>query len=105
MTQMVKNPPANAGDTGLIPRSARSSGEGNGNPLQGTLTWEIPWTEEPGGLQSMGSQGIRQDGTTKQHRAIVTQAGQVGGRGGHWHHPLSGGKVNTFTVTSDVRAL
>ena len=25
------------------------------------LTWEIPWTEEPGGLQSMGSQRVRQD--------------------------------------------
>ena len=23
------------------------------------LAWEIPWTEEPGGLQSMGSQGVR----------------------------------------------
>ena len=37
---MVKNPPAlpetacNAGDLGLIPGSGRSSGEGNGNPLQ-----------------------------------------------------------------------
>ena len=34
---MVKNPPANAediGDTGLIPRSGRSLGVGNGNPLQ-----------------------------------------------------------------------
>ena len=31
---VVKNPPANAGDTGLIPGSGRSSGEGNGNPLQ-----------------------------------------------------------------------
>ena len=34
---MVKNPPANAGDEGdmgLIPVSGRSSGEGNGNPLQ-----------------------------------------------------------------------
>ena len=31
---MVKNPPANAGNTGLIPGSGRSSGEGNGNPLQ-----------------------------------------------------------------------
>ena len=30
----VKNPPANAGDWGLIPGSGRSSGEGNGNPLQ-----------------------------------------------------------------------
>ena len=26
-----------------------------------TLAWEIPWTEEPGGLQSMGSQRVRHD--------------------------------------------
>ena len=25
------------------------------------LTWEIPWTEEPGGLQSMGMQRVRRD--------------------------------------------
>ena len=31
---VIKNSPANAGDMGLIPRSGRSSGEGNGNPLQ-----------------------------------------------------------------------
>ena len=31
---MVKNPPANAGDVGLIPGSGRSPGEGNDNPLQ-----------------------------------------------------------------------
>ena len=31
---MVKNLPANAGDTGSIPRSGRSLGEGSGNPLQ-----------------------------------------------------------------------
>ena len=30
----VKNPPANAGDVGSIPRSGRLPGEGNGNPLQ-----------------------------------------------------------------------
>ena len=28
-------------------------GEGHGNPLQ-ILAWRIPWTEEPGGLQSLG---------------------------------------------------
>ena len=36
---VVKNPPANAGDTkdvGLIPGLGRSPGEGNGNPLQGS---------------------------------------------------------------------
>ena len=31
---VVKNPPANAGDTGSIPGSGRSPGEGNGNRLQ-----------------------------------------------------------------------
>ena len=31
---MVKNPPANAGDMGLIPGSGRSPGEGNGNSVQ-----------------------------------------------------------------------
>ena len=29
--------------------------EGNGNLLQSTFAWKIPWTEEPGRLQSMGS--------------------------------------------------
>ena len=31
---VVKNPPASAGDVGLIPESGRVHGEGNGNPLQ-----------------------------------------------------------------------
>ena len=31
---LVKNPPANAGDTGLIPGLGRSPGEGNGYPFQ-----------------------------------------------------------------------
>ena len=34
MVQMVKNPPANTGDAGLIPGSGRSPGEMNGYPLQ-----------------------------------------------------------------------
>ena len=57
---MVKNPPARAGNVGLIPGLGRSPGEGNGSPL-GTLAWEIPWTEEPGGLQSTGSQRAGHD--------------------------------------------
>ena len=39
----------------VIPGSGRSPGIGNGNSLQDSC-WRIPWTEEPGGLQSMGSQ-------------------------------------------------
>ena len=51
---MVKNPPANVGDIGSISGPGRSPGEGNGsNPLQCSC-WRISWTEEPGGLQSMG---------------------------------------------------
>ena len=30
------------------------------------LAWKIPWTEEPGGLQSMGSQRVGHDWATKQ---------------------------------------
>ena len=30
------------------------------------LAWEIPWMEEPGGLYSMGLQGVRLDLVTKQ---------------------------------------
>ena len=43
----------NAGDPGSIPGSGRSPGKGNGNP-HSILAWRIPWTEEPGGLQSRG---------------------------------------------------
>ena len=51
---VVKNPPANAGAEGSVLRWKDSLGEGNGSPLQYSCPWEIPWTEEPGGLQSMG---------------------------------------------------
>ena len=51
--QTVKVSAHNAGDPGSIPGSERSLGEGNGNPLQYSC-WEIPRTEEPDGLQSMG---------------------------------------------------
>ena len=56
----MKNLPVNVGDTrdvGLIPGLGRCSGEGNFHPLQHScLGNTMPWTEEPGGLQSMGSQ-------------------------------------------------
>ena len=79
----------NAGDTGSIPGWGRCPGEGNGNPLQYSClenprqergerllaavgfmlispsVWKIPWTDEPGRLQSMGSQRVRYDLATK----------------------------------------
>ena len=33
--------------------------------------WEIPWTEEPGGLQSVGSQGVEHALMTKQQKQII----------------------------------
>ena len=33
-------------------------------PHSSTLAWKIPWTEEPGGLQSMGSLGVGHDCVT-----------------------------------------
>ena len=66
---VVKSPPANAGDVGdvgLIP--------GWEDPLEeetaahsSVLAWRIPWTEEPGGLQSTGSQRFRRDWSKLAH--------------------------------------
>ena len=60
---MVKNPPANAGNTGdadSIPESGKSPGGGHGNSLQCSCLGN-PMDQEPGGLQSMGSQRVRHD--------------------------------------------
>ena len=60
---VVKNPPTNVDDVrdvGLVPGSGRSPGVGNGTHSS-ILAWEIPWTEEPDRLQSMGSQKVGHD--------------------------------------------
>ena len=62
VAQWLTNPPASAGDTrdvGSIPRSGRAPEVENGNPLS-ILAWKMPWTEEPCGLRSMGSQSQTQ---------------------------------------------
>ena len=60
VAQTVKNLPA--------VQEAWVQSLGQENPLEkemathsSILTWRIPWTEEPGGLQSMGSQKARHD--------------------------------------------
>ena len=35
-----------------------------------TLAWEITWTEEPGGIQSTGSQRVRRNLATKQRKMV-----------------------------------
>ena len=61
---ILKNPPANAGD---LVRSLSWE-----DPLEkevathsSILAWGIPWTEEPGGLWSMGLQGVKHNLVTK----------------------------------------
>ena len=59
---MVKNLPASAGnvtDAGLIPELRISPGVGNGNLLQYSCFENL--TEEPSGLESMGSQKVGHD--------------------------------------------
>ena len=58
---VVKNSTVHAEDTGEV-------GSIPGDPLEeemathsSVLAWRIPWTEEPGGLQSTGSQGLGYD--------------------------------------------
>ena len=60
---MVKNPAANAGDSEMQVPSL-----GGEDPLEegmaahsSILAWRIPWTEEPGGLQSIVSHRVGQD--------------------------------------------
>ena len=60
---MIKTPPANTGDTrdtDSIPGEEDSLEEGMATHPS-ILAWRIPWTEEPGGLQSMGPQRVRHD--------------------------------------------
>ena len=63
MVLVVKTPSASAGD-----RRDGGSAPGSGRPLEeevatlsSVLAWRSPWTEEPGGLQYMGSQRVGHD--------------------------------------------
>ena len=60
MTQMVKNPP--------VMKETRDGSLNWEDPLEkrrvthfSIVAWRIPWTKEPGGLQSMGSQRVKHD--------------------------------------------
>ena len=54
-----KESACNAGDLGLIP--GEDPLEQGMATLSSILAWRIPWTEEPGGLQSMGSHRVGHD--------------------------------------------
>ena len=58
--QMVINPPAMQ-ETQVQPQGWEDPPEKGIATHSDVLAWRIPWTEEPGRLQSMGSQRVRQD--------------------------------------------
>ena len=75
MAQQVKNLPAMQKTQEMQVRSL-----GQEDPLEeetathsSILAWEIPWTEEPGGLQPMGSQRVKYDLVTTQQQHIKKQ--------------------------------
>ena len=68
MPLVLKNPSANAGDI----RDVGSVLEKKMEPWSSILAWKIPWTEEPGGQQSMGSHRVRLNLTTKTTTTYTT---------------------------------
>ena len=65
---MVKNPPANAGDARdeFLSLGQEDLLEEEMETHSSILTWEIPWTEEPGELQSMGKESGMTEHTSSQ---------------------------------------
>ena len=75
---MVKNSLANAQDikvAGSIPGLGRSPGGGM-TTHSSILAWSIPWTEEPGGLWSIGSQRVRHNRSDLACRGMETSQRQ-----------------------------
>ena len=76
-----------AGDLG-DPGSGRSPGEGNVNPLQ-FFAWKIPWMEEPGRLQPIGSQRVGHDWKTSLPRSFVHFTSFFQDSSCKWYHVSS----------------
>ena len=61
---LVKNPPASTGNTSLI-LDQEDSLEEDTATHSSLLAWQIPWTGEPDGLQSIGSQRVKHNRATE----------------------------------------
>jgi len=66
----VRNPPAHVGDLALIPGLGKFPGQEMATPTS-ILAWENPWTEEPVGLQFMGSQRVGHCWATTQQYVLA----------------------------------
>ena len=99
---VVKNQPANTGDTGSIPGSGRSPGK-EITTHSSVLAWEIPWTEEPDGLQFMGSQRIGHDLASKQQQPACQQPPTHFISTGWKKHKLKSRLPGEISITSDMQ--
>ena len=73
---MLKNLPTNAGDTGdmVPPLGQEDALEEEMATLSRILAWKIPWTEEPGSLQSIGPQRGGHARASEHERAPLRQS-------------------------------
>ena len=115
---MVKNPPANAGetgDTGLIPRSQISPGKGNGNLLQYSCLEKSHGQSNLGGCSPWGHKRVTHDLVTRQQHIHTTMCktvwgpvvshrelspvlcGDLDGQGGVGGRPRGRGHTHTHT--------
>ena len=76
---MVKNLPPMQ-ETGVSSLSRENPLEKGMATHSSILAWRVPWTEEPGGLQSVGLQRVEHDGATNTftyHATTMTQGNQI----------------------------
>ena len=102
---LVKNPPASVGDAGDLGSSL--GGEDLLEEKMAThssiLAWETPRTEEPGRLQSMGSQSRTQLGNSTTHSRGTLQRLRVRtGGGGRWQSVQGGDGGCSLTSTASA---
>ena len=105
---VVKSQPAKCRrhrDVGSVFRSGRSPGVGDGKPTP-IFSRKIPRTEEPGGLQSMGSQRVRYNWTHTAHTVCGVNTRQLGKphifleESCYWHQCLYLCYLRTFFKSS-----
>ena len=110
MVPVVKNLPASAGDirdAGSTPGLGRSPG-GKPSNHSSILAWRIPWTEEPGVLQSIGLQRVGDDWNDSMHAQAVTRRPSTGSHliyNHNYHLPIDCGLVWPTSILWGDRAV
>ena len=91
VAQTVKNLPAmrETQVPSLDPEDSLEKGMATHSSI---LAWEIPWTEEPGGLQSMGSQRVELDWVANTLSPPLLSLQVIPSHGHHWREGGRGGK-------------